>query len=86
MSKIANITMAAAIAASAFISGTASASDYYGPDADPYPKMMRSGGQQQQATRPTDLMHTGSVKKGPVSSKSKAMQHHRGTNTSATRR
>lgn len=84
MSKIAKITMAAAIVVSAFVAGTASASDYYGPDADPYPKMMRSGGQQ--TSRPTDLMHTGSIKKGSVSHKSKVMYPRRATNTPATHR
>lgn len=83
MSKITNITMAAAIVASAVIGGAASASaaNFYGMNSSPYP----AGGSNKSsaasrvmgAPRSKDVNATGSVKKEAAPSKPKVAQQPR---------
>lgn len=71
MSKIANITMAAAIAASAVIGGAVSAyaSNSYGPDAAPYPSSMKTPAPK---TSLSEMMRPDHTRTGSVSGGEKA--------------
>ncbi|MEZ2132952.1 MULTISPECIES: hypothetical protein [unclassified Sinorhizobium] len=75
MSKITNITMAAAILASTVIGGavSASASDFYGMDASPYSgggsTMSSSAGHVMGAPRANSMSRTDSIRTGSITAK-----------------